>query len=127
MKHSPIPWTAACEDDDSDTNGDAIYDARGCLIARVEAGDIREKLCPGVEPPGCTAGSDSLDEADDIARLIVRAVNSHQAMVGACRAAVEYAETCGDYPENTSGRCIGLDHLAAMKAALALADCRQQE
>lgn len=42
-------------------------------------------------------------------------------LLAACEAAIDYAETCRDMPEFSSGYCIGPDHYQAIKAAIAKA------
>lgn len=70
IAHTPGPWTATC-DDDSTEEANAIY-AGGICIARLTGEDeIRLRNYPGeVEPVGCTASTDALDEVDANARLI---------------------------------------------------------
>ena len=97
-KHTPGPWQHGDLDD-----GDTIYVfGRGedTLVCEVNDTDL------------------DADEAEGNARLIAAAPE----LLAACKAAVEYAETCRDIPEFSSGYCIGTDHLEAIKAAIAKAE-----
>lgn len=44
------------------------------------------------------------------------------ALLAAAKATVQYAETCGDFPEYTSGYAISMENFAALQAAIAAAE-----
>lgn len=71
--HTPGPWTATCDDDDTE-EADMVY-AGKIPIARVLGEDeIRHRINRGKpEKIGSTSGPDALDEVDANARLIAAA------------------------------------------------------
>ena len=64
------------------------------------------------------------NEALANAERIVRAVNCHEELLAACKAAIHYAETCRDMPEFSSGYCVATDLFEAIKTAVAKAEGR---
>ena len=75
--HTKGPWVASCDLDDCE-EANAIFATIGkrrvAIAYVVDADEIRQSHRGGrVESAGSTAGPDSLDEADDNARLIAAA------------------------------------------------------
>ena len=105
MMHTPGPWIATC-DDESTEEANAIY-AGKIRIARVEGDDeIRRRNYPGdVEPIGCSASIDALDEVDANARLIAAAPE----LLAACERAAAYSRLIAEACEAAIAKAKGGD------------------
>jgi hypothetical protein len=89
-QHTPGPWIATCDNDDTE-EANAIYAGDICIAHVGGEDEIRRRMFPGpVEPIGCTAGSDAMDEVDANARLMAAAPELKDRLDRLQRAAVTY-------------------------------------
>ncbi len=96
-KHTPVPWFASCDDETREDGAHeitAMIEGKRVCIAQVEgASAIFDRIARGrVMPPGASWNCDVEDELDANARFIVRAVNSHEALVAALRDLLDGSE-----------------------------------
>lgn len=116
--HTPTPWRVGQTRDGEETFIAIYNDPEQVKIARVET----------------WIGEQERAEAEANAALIVRAVNSHAALVAACEAAIPVildahaalvANYMEDHGKSCEGGCPDLTVVAQLRAALALANGEQ--
>lgn len=112
MMHTPLPWT-------NNKHSVYVHSEHGNICA---CGHPRASTRVGYTEAGL---SDGLNEAVDNARLIVRAVNSHDALVKALKDVIAVYEWCSVDPVDRGYSSLD-DEIASARRALAMLSEQQE-